>query len=297
MRTITKLQTLLVLFLTTAMVCFMGCKDDDKDVPNPGDGDKTAASYAISGTVLDTDNAPISGVSVSLSGAQSLSATTASDGTYSFDLKTTPGAYKVAFKAEGYSDRSYDVNVKSIETGVGQYIVNAVMVKGSTPKPEPEKEYKKAKYHLAVSVVDESGKAITASNLSVVVKLGDKVVAKSKEASFEVADVTPGIYDIGAVAYGYDKAIAKALVSAVPDQEKEAGEAETFDVKYPAVLLMKVTTNPNPDPTPDPDPTPNPDPTPDPDPVDPTQTTYIVEGIAKAIKPGALELSEVTNAT
>ena len=31
MRTITKLQTLLVLFLTTAMVCFMGCKDDDDD--------------------------------------------------------------------------------------------------------------------------------------------------------------------------------------------------------------------------------------------------------------------------
>lgn len=35
MRTITKLQTLLVLFLTTAMVCFMGCKDDDDDVPTP----------------------------------------------------------------------------------------------------------------------------------------------------------------------------------------------------------------------------------------------------------------------
>lgn len=252
MRTITKLQTLLVLFLTTAMIGFVGCKDDDKDVPEPTPTPGGAATYAISGTVLDTDNTPISGVSVSLSGAQPLSATTASDGTYSFDLKTTPGTYKVAFKAEGYSDRSYDVNVKSIETGIGQYIVNAVMVKGSTPKPEPEKEYKKAKYHLAVSVVDEAGKEITAPGLSVVVKLGDKVVAKSDKASFEVADVTPGIYDLGAVASGYDKAIAKAIVSAVPDQEKEAGEAETFDVKYPVVLLMKVSTNPNPDPTPDP---------------------------------------------
>ncbi len=29
MRTITKLQTLLVLFLTTAMIGFVGCKDDD----------------------------------------------------------------------------------------------------------------------------------------------------------------------------------------------------------------------------------------------------------------------------
>ena len=46
MRTITKLQTLLVLFLTTAMVCFMGCKDDDDDVPTPGGGG-TVATYAI----------------------------------------------------------------------------------------------------------------------------------------------------------------------------------------------------------------------------------------------------------
>ena len=52
MRTITKLQTLLVLFLTTAMVCFMGCKDDDDDVPTPGGGG-TVATYAISGTVMD----------------------------------------------------------------------------------------------------------------------------------------------------------------------------------------------------------------------------------------------------
>lgn len=86
MRTITKLQTLLVLFLTTAMVCFMGCKDDDDDVPTP-DGSGTVATYAISGTVMDASNNPMAGVSVALSGAQSLSATTGSDGTYSFDLK------------------------------------------------------------------------------------------------------------------------------------------------------------------------------------------------------------------
>ena len=119
MRTITKLQTLLVLFLTTAMVCFMGCKDDDDDVPTPGGGG-TVATYAISGTVMDASNNPMIGVSVALSGAQSLSATTGSDGTYSFDLKSTPGSYKIAFKSEGYVDRSYDVDVKKIESGVGQ---------------------------------------------------------------------------------------------------------------------------------------------------------------------------------
>ena len=122
MRTITKLQTLLVLFLTTAMVCFMGCKDDDDDVPTP-DGGGTVATYAISGTVMDASNNPMAGVSVALSGAQSLSATTGSDGTYSFDLKSTPGSYKIAFKSEGYADRSYDVDVKKIESGVGQYFL------------------------------------------------------------------------------------------------------------------------------------------------------------------------------
>ena len=38
MRTITKLQTLLVLFLTTAMVCFMGCKDDGHGCQQQPDG-------------------------------------------------------------------------------------------------------------------------------------------------------------------------------------------------------------------------------------------------------------------
>lgn len=93
MRTITKLQTLLVLFLTTAMIGFVGCKDDDDDVPTP-DGGGTVATYAIGGTVMDASNNPMAGVSVALSGAQSLSATTGSDGTYSFDLKSTPGSYK-----------------------------------------------------------------------------------------------------------------------------------------------------------------------------------------------------------
>ena len=44
MRTITKLQTLLVLFLTTAMIGFVGCKDDDGDVPGPTPGNE--ATYA-----------------------------------------------------------------------------------------------------------------------------------------------------------------------------------------------------------------------------------------------------------
>ena len=75
MRTITKLQTLLVLFLTTAMIGFVGCKDDDDDVPAP-DGGGTVATYAIGGTVMAASNNPMAGVSVALSGAQSLSATT-----------------------------------------------------------------------------------------------------------------------------------------------------------------------------------------------------------------------------
>lgn len=239
MRTITKLQTLLVLFLTTAMIGFVGCKDDDPDVPTPTPGDE--ATYAISGKVTDSDGAGMADVNVALSGAKSMSTKTAADGQYSFDLgKGAAGTYKVTFSKEGYIERSYDITVKKVESGLGENIQNAVMEKGTTPEPTPE--YKKAKYFLIVSVKDEAGKDITAKDLSVLVKLGDKEIAKESKASFELADVAIGTYDITATATGYEKTVAKVVVSPVEDQEKAEGDGDTFDVKYPANLVLKAST-------------------------------------------------------
>ena len=256
MRTITKLQTLLVLFLTTAMIGFVGCKDDDGDVPGPTPGNE--ATYAISGKVTDVDGAAMADVNVALSGAKSMSAKTAADGQYTFDLgKNAAGAYKVTFSKEGYIERSYDITVKKVESGLGENIQNAVMEKGTTPEPTPE--YKKAKYFLTVSVKDEAGKDITASDLSVLVKLGDKEIAKENKASFELSDVATGTYDITATASGYEKTVAKVVVSPVEDQEKAEGDGDTFDVKYPANLVLKAST-----PT-------------------PTGPSYIVEGDVKDV--------------
>ncbi|MBV4224707.1 carboxypeptidase-like regulatory domain-containing protein [Parabacteroides distasonis] len=256
MRTITKLQTLLVLFLTTAMIGFAGCKDDDGDVPGPTPGNE--ATYAISGKVTDVDGAAMADVNVALSGAKSMSAKTAADGQYTFDLgKNAAGAYKVTFSKEGYIERSYDITVKKVESGLGENIQNAVMEKGTTPEPTPE--YKKAKYFLTVSVKDEAGKDITASDLSVLVKLGDKEIAKENKASFELSDVATGTYDITATASGYEKTVAKVVVSPVEDQEKAEGDGDTFDVKYPANLVLKAST-----PT-------------------PTGPSYIVEGDVKDV--------------
>lgn len=239
MRTITKLQTLLVLFLTTAMIGFVGCKDDDGDVPEPTPGNE--ATYAISGKVADVDGAAMADVNVALSGAKSMSTKTAADGQYTFDLgKNAAGTYKVTFSKEGYIERSYDITVKKVESGLGENIQNAVMEKGTTPEPTPE--YKKAKYFLTVSVKDEAGKDITASDLSVLVKLGDKEIAKENKASFELSDVATGTYDITATASGYEKTVAKVVVSPVEDQEKAEGDGDTFDVKYPANLVLKAST-------------------------------------------------------
>ncbi len=238
MRTITKLQTLLVLFLTTAMIGFVGCKDYDPDVPTPTPGDE--ATYAISGKVTDVDGAAMADVNVALSGAKSMSTKTAADGQYSFDLgKGAAGTYKVTFSKEGYIERSYDITVKKVESGLGENIQNAVMEEGTTPEPTPE--YKKAKYFLTVSVTDSVGKAITASDLSVLVMLGDKEIVKESKASFELADVATGTYDITVTATGYEKTVAKVVVSPVEDQEKAEGDADTFDVKYPANLVLKAS--------------------------------------------------------
>ena len=133
----------------------------------------TVATYAISGTVMDASNNPMIGVSVALSGAQSLSATTGSDGTYSFDLKSTPGSYKIAFKSEGYVDRSYDVDVKKIESGVGQYVVKRCHGKRAR-LPILRKSIRRRSTIFPYRSKMLWEKAISTSSLSVVVKYGDK---------------------------------------------------------------------------------------------------------------------------
>lgn len=38
------------------------------------------------------------------------------------------------------------------------------------------------------------------------------------------------------------RAVAKVVVSPVEDQEKAEGDGDTFDVKYPANLVLKAST-------------------------------------------------------
>mgnify|MGYP000263119944 CR=1 FL=1 len=127
------------------------------------------------------------------------------------------------------------------------------------------------------------GKAISTSSLSVVVKYGDKEIAKENKPNFKVSDVTPGIYDVVATASGYTKAVAKVVVSAVPDQEKKEGEGDTFDVEYPAIIVMNVAPSIPVDPD---------DPS---KPTDPSKATYIVSGIITDLSTGAdIKTAEVT---
>ena len=180
-----------------------------------------------------------------------------------------------------------------------------VMVKGTTP--DTPKEYKKAKYNLSVSIEDVVGKAISTSSLSVVVKYGHKEIAKENKPNFKVSDVTPGIYDVVATASGYTKAVAKVVVSAVPDQEKKEGEGDTFDVEYPAIIVMNVApsipvdpsdpskpTDPS-DPSDPSKPTDPSDPSDPSKPTDPSKATYIVSGIITDLSTGAdIKTAEVT---
>ena len=130
MRTITVTDLIGRVRLTTAMGFSMGCKDDDGDVPTY----LQFATYAISGIVTDVDGAAMADVNVALSGAKSMSAKTAADGQYTFDLgKNAAGAYKVTFSKEGYIERSYDITVKKVESGLGENIQNAVMEKEQLP--------------------------------------------------------------------------------------------------------------------------------------------------------------------
>ena len=111
--------------------------------------------------------------------------------------------------------------------------------------------------------------------------------------------MTPGIYDVVATASGYTKAVAKVVVSAVPDQEKKEGEGDTFDVEYPAIIVMNVApsipvdpddpskpTDPS-DPSDPSKPTDPSDPSDPSKPTDPSKATYIVSGIITDLSTGA----------
>ena len=82
----------------------------------------------ITGSVVDKDNAPIEGVTVTLDEAtrEAITTTTAADGTYSLQYTPEEGKnYNVTFEKEGYTPQTYDatavpptVTLESVNTGI-----------------------------------------------------------------------------------------------------------------------------------------------------------------------------------
>jgi len=96
--------------------------DEDVEIVLTKTGDKVTVKgeepvvepVTIAGKVVDEDNAPLEGVTVTLdevTGAkEAITATTAADGTYSLEYTPEEGKeYNVTFAKDGYKTQSYDV--------------------------------------------------------------------------------------------------------------------------------------------------------------------------------------------
>jgi hypothetical protein len=78
------------------------CQDGVKEELNNYLADSPSPRFAISGRVVDQRGAPLSGVTIALSGLQSATTTTDSDGQYVFSSLPTSGSYSITPMKAGY---------------------------------------------------------------------------------------------------------------------------------------------------------------------------------------------------
>ena len=101
------------------------CQDAAKQALNDYLSSAPARTFAISGRITDADNAPLAGVTVALTGCQSVTTTTDGNGNYIFTSLPTSGHYTVT-----PASTDYGFDSASFITPSGDQIANF------TPKPK-----------------------------------------------------------------------------------------------------------------------------------------------------------------
>ncbi len=94
-------------------------------------------NYAIAGRVLDASNNGISGVIVTLSGANSTTATTDSNGNFSFIRTTSGGNYTVTPFKTNYNFTPSSINISNLNNNQDLIFIGTSTAPSPTPLPTP----------------------------------------------------------------------------------------------------------------------------------------------------------------
>ena len=122
------------------------CQDSTRQALNSYLSSNPAQTFTISGRIVDSDNAPLAGVTVTLSGSQSVTTSTDSDGNYTFTNLPTSGRYSVTPTTNDYAFDS-----ATIITPSGDQTANF------TPKP---------KTHLVKGTIRSGGNPLPGATVS-----------------------------------------------------------------------------------------------------------------------------------
>ena len=150
----------------------------------------------VSGTVIDGDTgAPLSGVSVTLSGAAQLSAVTDSSGSFLVD-NLISGRYDIVLDLEGFQALSSSFQIQSgteIRYGTLQ------MLRGSTPSP----------YATVTGRLTRADTGAPLAQVRIFVADVEKAVTDA-EGKYQITSISPGTVSLRAEGDGFESAVAIA---------------------------------------------------------------------------------------
>lgn len=117
------------------------CQDTAKQALNDYLSSAPAQTFSISGRITDSDNAPLAGVTVALTGSQSVTTTTDGNGNYIFSSLPTSGRYTVTAASSDYGFESASFTTPSgdqianFTTQPKTYEVKGTISSGGVPLP------------------------------------------------------------------------------------------------------------------------------------------------------------------
>ena len=105
-------KSFLLIALSTSSLLFSSCNDGEYPVVPPVIPE-VVVTYGIGGVVTDIKNKPVAGVAVKLSGTAEATATTGTDGAFTFTKLAKKGAYTLALSKAEYSETTTAIELKN----------------------------------------------------------------------------------------------------------------------------------------------------------------------------------------
>ncbi len=154
------------------------CMDSNKAALDDYLSKQPAAKFAISGRITDEQHVALAGVNVTLSGSQSVTTTTDSDGNYAFSNLPTSGRYEITPSIDGYV---FDATSETFITPSADQIAGF-----TASKPRPI-----VKHSISGRVLDTKGEPLAGVTITLAGPVA-AITTTSTDGSYSFTDIVEG---------------------------------------------------------------------------------------------------------